>query len=507
MTKPFRVVLISPYSHISAIGLRPISACLKQAGFESRMIFLPDIDEWLSAPHSHRQEYPPETLDQVCELCADADLIGIGVMSNFVGRARSLTEVIHTRLGLPVIWGGVHPTARPGECLQWADFVCVGEGEESVTELVGRMAAGQGVANIANIWLKSPGGQIVPNSVRPLNRSLASLPLPDYELSTQYILHEGHLQPLTPQLLAYYLLNFFAGGPKVAYMTCLTRGCPYKCTYCCENAMSQLYPNWRHLRRRSPEHLIAEINQARQVIPGLQVIMFLDSTFLAVSAAEIRRFSELYRAQVGLPFFMMATPNAVTQEKLTYLVDAGLQDVEMGIQTGSERIRRIFRRPEDNKQVLAAAQRLHSFRAQIPHPRYDLITDNPYETRNDQMETLQLLYKLPRPSHFYVFSLTFYPGTELYNQARTDGLIQDDELDVYPKNFGQLKPTYYNFVLWCIHRNLPRSLLWLLIQPLAFRLFDSRWMRSPLRLLWRWINDWRTQDTHRQYLRLLARLK
>ena len=86
MSKPFRVVLISPYSHISAIGLRAISAHLKQAGLESRMIFLPDMDEWLSAPRPHRQDYPPETLDQICELCADVDLVGIGVMSNFVGR-------------------------------------------------------------------------------------------------------------------------------------------------------------------------------------------------------------------------------------------------------------------------------------------------------------------------------------------------------------------------------------------------------------------------------------
>ena len=470
------------------------------------MIFLPDMDEWLSAPRPHRQDYPPETLDQICELCADVDLVGIGVMSNFVGRARSLSQAIRTRLGLPVIWGGIHPTTRPTECLQWADFVCVGEGEEALTKLAVRMATGQEATNIANIWSKSPEGQIFSNPVRPLTRSLDSLPLPDYNLGTQFILHKGRVQPLTPQLLSYYMLNFFAGSPKVAYMTCLTRGCPYECTYCCENAMSRVYPDWRLLRRRSPEHLIAEINQAREIIPGMQVVMFLDSTFLAVSVAEIRRFSELYRSQVGIPFFIMATPNAVTPEKLTYLVEAGLQDVEMGIQTGSERIRRMFRRPEGNEQVLAAAQCLHSFQAQITHPRYDLITDNPYETRTDHLETLRLLFNLPRPSFFYIFSLTFYPGTELYERARADGLIRDDEQDIYPKNFGQFQPTYYNLVLWCIHRNLPRGLLWLLMQPTAFRVFASRQMIIPLQIAWRGINAWRTRNTHRRYLRLLTQL-
>ena len=92
-------------------------------------------------------------------------------------------------------------------------------------------------------------------------------------------------------------------------MTCLTRGCPYECTYCCENAMSRVYPDWRLLRRRSRRRfLIAEINQAREIIPGMQVVMFLDSTFLAVSVAEIRRFSELYRSQWEYPSSLWLRP-------------------------------------------------------------------------------------------------------------------------------------------------------------------------------------------------------
>jgi pyruvate-formate lyase-activating enzyme len=488
------------------MGLRLISAGLKTANFDTRMIFLPDPDELLHIPQPYSQGYPPAVLDQVCHLCSDVDLVGISVMSNYVGRARALTQVIHDRLSIPVVWGGIHPTVRPAECLAWADIVCVGEGEEASVELVSRMATGQGYTQIPNIWLKEGAGKVIANPVRPLNRSLDDLPLPDYELSQQYILHQGQVVPLTRELLACCLLNAFAGDSRVAYMTCATRGCPYACTYCCNNALAQLYPDWRRVRRRSPEHIIAEINAARKLIPALEAVMFVDSTFLAVSTDGIRRFSRVYKEQVGLPFFIMATPESVTEEKLRYLVEAGLQDVEMGIEAGSRHVQAIFGRPADNARIMAAAHHLNQVRASIPRPRYDLISDNSYETDVDRLETLRLLYRLPRPYLLYVFSLTFYPGTELHRQAQTDGLIQDDEQSIYQKNFVQLEPTYYNFVLWCLHRNLPRWLLWVLIQPLALRALGATDLKWVFRILWKAITAWRIRHARRVRLQWESRL-
>jgi len=49
------------------------------------------------------------------------------------------------------VWGGPHPTAKPEECLQYADLVCLGEGEESLVDLAESIAAGQAVDHIPNI--------------------------------------------------------------------------------------------------------------------------------------------------------------------------------------------------------------------------------------------------------------------------------------------------------------------------------------------------------------------
>lgn len=505
MRECFRIGLISLYSQISALGLRQVSACLRAAGFETTMIFLPDREEWLSTPGPHPQTYSASVLEQVCDLCSGLDLVGIGVMTNFVGRARALTGAIQERLSIPVIWGGIHPTVEPAESLAYADYVCVGEGEGAVVDLADRMACDQPTSDIPNIWTKDEKGNLIANPVRSLNRSLEDLPLPEYELERHHILHEGQVIPLTSALLAHYMLGSFAGQPRVAYTTYMTRGCPRECTYCCSSALAGLYPGWHRLRRRSPERVVAEINAARRLIPALQVVMFLDDTFLAANMEELQAFSEIYREHVGLPFFILCTPQSVTEEKIGCLVKAGLQDVEIGLQTGSRRIQTLFGRPGKNEDVLAAARCLHRFEQWIPHPRFDIISDNPYETEADQLETLRLLYQLPGRFLLYIFSLAFYPGTALYRKAKEDGLIEDEEQDIYCHNILQANPTYYNLVLWCIHRHLPRWLLWLLIQPLALRVFNTRILSWLINSIWTGINSlrrrralfWRQQQISR----------
>lgn len=131
---------------------------------------------------------------------------------------------------------------------------------------------------------------------------------------------------------------------------------------------------------------------------------------------------------------------------------------------------------------------------------YDIISDNPYETAEDKVETLRLLYQLPRPHLLHFFSLTFYPGTDLYAKAKADGLVQDDERDIYNKSYIRLAPTYFNFVLWCLHRNWPRWLLWPMIQPLALKIFSVRQMQWPFELLYRAIAQARGFHSHVKYL-------
>ena len=64
--------------------------------------------------------------------------------------------------------------------------------------------------------------------------------------------------------------------------------------------------------------------------------------------------------------------------------------------------------------MLKAAHAINKFRDSLL-PLYDFIIDNPYETDEDIIKTLRLILTLPRPYGIMVFSLAFYPGSELYD--------------------------------------------------------------------------------------------
>ena len=146
------IVLISPFTDISSLSLRGISSYLKEHGFSTRMIFLSNIllSEEIDTPN-WEFTYSSVVVDQVLQLCQGAKLIGVSVMTNHHYTMGHLTDQITSRLGIPVVWGGIHPTLRPEACLEHADFACVGEGEDAVVELAAAIRDERPTDTIRNI--------------------------------------------------------------------------------------------------------------------------------------------------------------------------------------------------------------------------------------------------------------------------------------------------------------------------------------------------------------------
>jgi radical SAM superfamily enzyme YgiQ (UPF0313 family) len=462
-----------------------LSACLKKAGFETCMIFLPDIHEMMVGTDYGTRHVTPAALQQIVDLSADAGLVGISAMTTSFLLARQLTQALHASLTVPVIWGGVHPTVCPEACLQYADLVCIGEGEQAIVTLARRIAGGHDYSNVNNLaWLDSEG-RLVINPPYPLERNLDALPFPDYEFERHYVLHEGQVIPFSQDLMYYYLtdLGSWASGPVYGLLT--TRGCPYRCAYCINSTLITIYPGWCKLRRRSLGNVIAEIHTARARLPGIEAIAIRDDTFLANPESYIAEFSQLYRTEVGLPFRVHTTAQTASPAKLQYLAEAGMRLVIMGIQSGSPRIQKLYNRHISNDQIIRAAEVIHSFQHWVPCPMYDIITDNPYETDDDRFDTLRLVHNLPRPFRLSLFSLTFYPGTSIYHRAKADGLIKGDEHDIYTRNFQMFDSNYYNLALFCHGLNLPRPFLYLLTRRFVFNLLN----REPINRLCGWFLD------------------
>jgi len=480
-----KITLISPYLNVTAIGIRLLSGVLKKAGHQTQLIFLPQIPGKGDPRPDFALKYQNNVLEEVAEICRDSSLIGISLMSNYINHAIKLTECIKKQKNNPlVIWGGIHPTIKPQECLKYTDMICIGEGEYALLELVQKIEDGKYYYDTQNIWF-GKNGSIIRNSPRPLIKDLDSLPFPDYNLENQFVLEDGKVQKLTEELMCKHLGNATIAENMrlVCYQTMATRGCPFHCSYCCNDTFLKLYKHQKVLRFRSPESIINELLEIKKQWSFISGIWFSDDSLLTMPVQDIKRLSSLYKEKIGLPFFCLTLPVSVNEEKMDFLVDAGLILIKMGIQSGSKSTLELYNRKISNHRVLEASGIINKYRDRMLKPGYDIILDNPYETRDDLIETLNLLMEIPRPYRLEVYSLTFFPGTALYEKAKKDGIIKDDYGDVYKKSYYARGINYLNMLFSLLNYNIPKSMLKILISRKVVYLFHRKSMNWLFQIL------------------------
>jgi len=287
-----KVSLISPYPDITNYGLRSISAWLRAHGHQTQVICMPDrIGEGTTehvAQSGHR--YPPGAMDDLVRVLAGSDLVGISLMTHYFDSARQITQVVHERLGLPVVWGGFHASVRPDECMAHADFVVVGEGEHTTLSLVERLSRGDS-ADLSDVrglvWKRDD--QAVRNPPGQLEQDLDVFGMPDWTLDDHWLLHEGRLHASTRELLQ----DFLAAGTvadqfgRVGYQTMTGRGCPHACAYCGNSFMRSLYKGQRYVRFRSVESVISELEWIKREYPRVDMMWFSDDSFFGRTLEDL----------------------------------------------------------------------------------------------------------------------------------------------------------------------------------------------------------------------------
>ena len=133
-----------------------------------------------------------------------------------------------------LIAGGVHITLNPDESyLSLFDAICIGEGEYPMLELVERLEQQKPIDGIQNLWVKTELG-IKKNPVRPFIEDLDNLAFSYRAMWQQWILN-----PMTK--------------PTVL----LGRGCPYKCTYCCNHKLRKIACHLRRFQNQSNHRRLA----------------------------------------------------------------------------------------------------------------------------------------------------------------------------------------------------------------------------------------------------------
>jgi len=216
----------------------------------------------------------------------------------------------------------------------------------------------------------------------------------------------------------------------------------------------------KRLRRRSVDHVIRELKEVTQQFDYIAIVSFFDDTFFAAPVEYFEEFRDRYKDEIGLPFHAQCSPTTLDKRKLDLLVDAGLYFTEMGIQTGSKRIQQMYRRVVPDEKILSAAALLNGCSSRLLVPDYHIILDNPWENVEDVRDTLRLLLRLPGKFRLELSSLIFFPGTELNDRARKEGIIRDELAEVCRKPFTFPRGTYLNYLIYLSgFSSVPRGLL------------------------------------------------
>jgi anaerobic magnesium-protoporphyrin IX monomethyl ester cyclase len=466
-----RIGLIDTDS-VWAWGSRMISAILKQQGHDTRILIMATED----------RRYSPEQLLELKALLEDCSVIGISCCSRGSDRAHQVLKYLEP-CGKFRVWGGVHATLNPDECLRSADAVCIGEGEGLIVDLISRLEQGLDWRDVPNVAYIS-GSETVRNPLRPLIKNMDDLPLLDFSCTSEFHLTGDKFVRRT-------LLSDLAqeGVPFLA-----SRGCVFHCTYCCNSKLRQTYAGTGHYVRK---HSIGEsVRRAatlhQQSFRKSKYVFFVDDDFLDRTPAELRQFAEEYPAKVGLPFECQVSPLRVTEERIEQLVKAGVWRIRMGVESGSERTKRqIYQRAMPNDSVMRASEILSR------HPEvvraYYFIIGNPFEEREDLLATINLIARLPRPFFVQPFNLIFFPGSVLYDRAIEAGLINgkgDSGYELhyrkglrYSSHSWKQKNLYLNTLLFLMDGKvtrtrlgvIPRFLLRWLIHP-RFVAFNERYL-------------------------------
>jgi radical SAM superfamily enzyme YgiQ (UPF0313 family) len=289
---------------------------------------------------------------------------------------------------------------------------------------------------------------------------------------------------VTKDLLRRYLHNGTVSRMfgKIGYQTMTGRGCPHACTYCGNSFTRDLYKGQRYVRYRSVEHVIAELEAVKREYPFINFIWFSDDSFFGRPLPDMLKFCQMYKERIGDPFYLLGSPGTITEEKYAPLVDAGLHSIQMGIEHGSKRIQKIFKRSTmGNDKILRSAEIITKYQNEHTRPpQYDIIYDLPYETLEDKLDTLRLIAQLPKPYNLQVFSVIFYPGTSLHTLASRDGLISDERDEIYDKWFFERRDSYPNTLLFLAQTGrFPHSLLRVLTDSRIARVMTSETM-APL---------------------------
>ncbi len=380
-----KIALVYP-GHES-LGLEYLSAVLKQNGHQTRLFFDPVLfnDDMRRDPVlAGKFDYSDEIVERLGRY--RPDVVGFSVLSTYYPWALNLAGKIKRAYALPVVFGGIHPTAVPEYVLRQPciDFVVAGEGEGAFPDLLRALEDKKKNFSIDNVWYRN-NGRIVSNPLRPLLHDLDELPFPDKDLFYDEVCRSDDYSIMTG------------------------RGCPNSCSFCNSSFIKDIYRGkGTVLRKRSVGNVIEELRLALDKYDPRMIVF--DDELLTYDRKWLREFSREYEKKINRLSFCWVSPPSLDDETIGSLKRLNCYHVHMGIQTFNRRTREaVLNRYSTNEQTAKAISLLqkNKIRCTTEH-----ILGLPQDTADDYLEMVRF-YSRNRVQMINVYNLQYFPKTKI----------------------------------------------------------------------------------------------
>ena len=450
--------LICVEDGLENVGFKKLAAFVKSIHQNTKAAYVPTGNVYSLLKHITEKgggELNENDIHLVAKFLAEADIVGLCSMTQY---SKTVYKIISARRRFNpnayIVWGGIHAIIHPEDAIKHADAVCTGEGEFAFEKFLTLYKNKQDYTTAPSFWFNKDN-KIIKNSNLPLMtpREIDKLPPLMYE-DGELIYRQGKsFTPLgTSECLDYNGLQ---------YSTVWSIGCPLMCTYCGNSKFIEYDEGYRRIRHSSPQTIVNEINRAKSKQPHISTINFQDDSFLALPFQQLEEFAKLYKEKVKIPFVVGGViPNYVREDKIALLVDAGMNRVRMGIQSGSDNILEFYKRPTKLHRIKNATEILNKFKKYMIPPAYDIILENPIENISDTRATVDMLYEMPRPFTLNVYALRIIPNTLMAKDIEKMGLkvppIDKNYTSGYHRTLGNLLVFFLTF--WKIPRWLYKIL-------------------------------------------------
>jgi len=445
-----RILLIKPpYSRLKRVGQSPyfplglgyVGAVLEKAGFEVGIYHaenprnadesIVEDEEAIFHQRSNAQKRYFEAINndghpvwkEIRQTLAEfkPDIVGISVLTVETASALKISKICKAYdAGIQVVWGGIHPSFKPGQVLGYdpVDIVVKGEGEMTFLDVCQHIQAGAtDFTAIPGISFKKDG-KVVHNPPRPLIKDIDSIPFPAIHLM------------LYPESF-----NFKSIGSMI-----VSRGCPWRCTFC----SSRLF--WeKRVRLRSPENIVREIKALNEKY-NVNYIMFWDDSFSFNKEMVLKYCKSFADADLKVRWRTATRADLVDDEVLYWMKKSGCVKIEIGVESGSPRMQKIIKKDIDN-QIVKKAFRL--IKANNIATGAFFMAGFPDETEEDMDMTLSLMKEIGIEEIAYnIFDPM--PGSELLERCEELGIVSKDvdwsNFVFWPDNFFMKNMTPERFM-------------------------------------------------------------